>query len=209
MARLIKLLMLQLFLAAAIIITSAFKIQYNQLIISEIPASALSNKKKLIDWNKHYKLSKSDFKARASKFSGNSVANTYSGYGISITSVDGEISGSIFVRFNRSKSWIKSKEINGDNINYILSHEQLHFDICEIFGRKLYKEIVRLKKENKLKEKYINKKQSRLKKEYSDYQDIYDSETNHSINKEEQLRWNKKVARELEELSEYANYGNW
>ena len=159
-----------------------------------------------IDWQNHYKLKPSDFKANKKWNLGNTVANTYSGFGYSITDNDGKITGSIFVRFYCDKSWFKPNIDNAEDISYILKHEQLHFDICELFGRKMYKEILSLIRSNRLSQRNIDKIQLKLEKQYSNYQKAYDKETNHSINVNEQRRWEKKVENELVKLSAYADY---
>ena len=159
-----------------------------------------------IDWQNHYKLKQSDFKANKKWSLGNTVANTYSGFGYCITDNNGIITGSIFVRFYCNKSWFKSDLGDTEDISYILKHEQLHFDICELFGRKLYKGILSLINSNKLSQRNIDKIQSKLEKQYSNYQKAYDKETNHSINVNEQRRWEKKVKNELEKLSGYSDY---
>ena len=62
--------------------------------------------------------------------------------------------------------------------------------------------------EEKLKEKILNKKMaeiaSKYKNELDKFQDLYDKETNHSINKEKQLDWNNRIAKQLKELEKYA-----
>ena len=90
--------------------------------------------------------------------------------------------------------------------DYILTHEQGHFDIAEIFARKL----------NKLMKEYNfdwNTYRQDLKKIYQDVldekedmQNKYDEETNHSINKEKQEEWLKKISGKLKELDAWADY---
>ena len=88
----------------------------------------------------------------------------------------------------------------------MLAHEQLHFDICELFGRKLYKEILVLRDSGKLNNRTIKRLHSKLKKQYSNYQDKYDNETEHSINQVEQLKWNSRICKELESMTMYSDY---
>ena len=42
--------------------------------------------------------------------------------------------------------------------------------------------------------------------EKESFQDSYDKETNHSINKEKQAEWLKKIEKMLVDLEEYSNY---
>lgn len=98
--------------------------------------------------------------------------------------------------FGKNLSW----SVTSDSL--VLLHEQKHFDITEIFARKLRKylhEVVVTQKSiptisNEIR-KIINEQQS--------YQKRYDSETNHSINIEAQITWNLKVDMELTNLNAY------
>lgn len=162
-----------------------------------------------IDWDINTKLKYKDFKGDIRWSFGNAVASTYSGFGYSITDDNGEISGTIFVRFYCGKSWWNPELNKPDKIIYILKHEQLHFDICELFGRKLYKEILRLRNSGRLNSRTIYKMQTKLEKQYSNYQDKYDKETNHSINRVEQYYWSKLIKEELEAMSEYSDYSSF
>lgn len=162
-----------------------------------------------IDWDSSLKLKHTDFKAGTKWSFGNKVASTYSGFGYSITDDNGNISGSIFVRFYCNKSWWNPELNKPDKITYILKHEQLHFDICELFGRKLYKEILRLRDSGRLNSRTIDKLQTKLEKQYDNYQDKYDKKTNHSINRVEQYYWSKLVKTELEAMSEYSDYNSF
>jgi len=160
----------------------------------------------VIDWQNRFKLKQSDFKATRKWNASNTVANSYCGFGYSITDDNSVITGSIFVKFYCDKSWFNSDIDDTENIRYILKHEQLHFDICELYGRKLYKEILSLIRSNRLNQRNIDKIQSKLKKQYSNYQKTYDNETNHSINVKEQHKWERKVKNELTKLSDYSDY---
>ena len=82
----------------------------------------------------------------------------------------------------------------------------MHFDICELFGRKLYKELLSLRSRDKLNSRIIDRLHSKLEKQYSNYQDKYDKETEHSIDRAEQRKWNKKVKEELNSMKKYSNY---
>lgn len=156
----------------------------------------------VIEWQSNYKLKYEDFKASSKSSPGFAVATTSSAFGYSIADRGGEITGSIYVRFYCEKSWW-----NPDyRLDEVLAHEQLHFDICELFGRKLYKEVLKLRDNGKLNKRNIKQLESKLEKQYASYQDLYDKETDHSTRGDEQRKWNQKIKRELEEFSAYADY---
>ena len=84
-------------------------------------------------------------------------------------------------------------------------HEQGHFDIAEIFARKLNKEITMFLTKSKRHEE-LNNIYTKVMNEKRDTQQLYDEETNHSINKSQQAAWNKKIEEMLEELKDYDDY---
>ena len=90
--------------------------------------------------------------------------------------------------------------------DYILSHEQGHFDIAEIFARKLNKKMSEYRFDKKTYQKDLNKIYHDILDEKEKMQNDYDKETNHSINKEKQAEWLKKIAKMLEEYKDYADY---
>ncbi len=192
------------------------------LIINILPATILAhnedansskrkevNDKNIIPWDNNRKLKQTDFRAKRKKVSGFAVATTASAFGYSITDNDGEITGNIYVQFYCKDSWWNPEFKNDENRGEILIHEQLHFDICELYGRKLFKEVLRLRRHGDLDFDSITKLSERLENEHSEYQDKYDHETNHSINTVEQKKWNKRIKKQLEEFEEYSNYSSF
>ena len=155
-----------------------------------------------IPWTESRKLNWTDFKADSKKLSPN-AAVTDSGMSIQLK-CDGKTSEAVVkCYFTPSKSWTKDKESS-----YLLRHEQLHFDITELFARKLRKQLAVFGNDcNKL-SKHIQEYYDRNYKEFVAYQDAYDLETEHSINKEKQAFWEAKVERELEELRPYSSFAN-
>jgi|GEM_PF-222131 hypothetical protein len=156
----------------------------------------------VIEWRSGTKLKYSDFKADKKGSPGFAVATTASAFGYRLTDDGGKISGSVFVVFYCDKSWWNPDFI----LDEVLKHEQLHFDICELFGRKLYQEILTLRRSNRLSIRNINRVYLKLEKQYSNYQDRYDKETDHSTNGQQQLNWNNKIKRQLGAMSKYSNY---
>ncbi|HWY10640.1 MAG TPA: hypothetical protein VN026_04900 [Bacteroidia bacterium] len=101
-----------------------------------------------------------------------------------------------------NKSWKKLSWCSPS----VLAHEQKHFDIDELYARKLRKLI----KEGKY-SSFENLKTvsdslyNVIDKEMDVYQDKYDDETDGSMNGEKQREWMKKITAEIEELSAYKN----
>lgn len=83
----------------------------------------------------------------------------------------------------------------------LLRHEQIHFDIVELFARKLRKEYKN--NEESLVEKY-ELIYTYITEELDNYQSLYDFETNHSKNIVKQKEWEEKIKKELIEYEDYS-----
>ena len=142
----------------------------------------------------------SDFKARAdrgSKF----AANTSSGFNYNASMVGDSMRIMLPTIFNPRESWVKKKQKSA----YLLKHEQVHFDITELFVRKMRKEILSQKYTLKKFNKSVAKTLKKYSKETNAFQNRYDKETKHSIDKEQQKKWNELVQKSLKELEDYKN----
>jgi hypothetical protein len=155
-----------------------------------------------IEWSPDVKLKWSDFKAKNRVSKSFSVATSTCGFGYDGIVRGDEIILNVYVHFYCYESW-KNPDYH---MNDVLQHEQLHFDICELYGRKFYKEIQRLKTKNQFNEKSLESLYNSLVKEYDAFQDLYDAETGHSTKTMKQLEWNNRIAAELNLLEGFANY---
>ncbi|MEQ8220161.1 MAG: DUF922 domain-containing protein [Arenibacter sp.] len=146
-------------------------------------------------WTPTGKLEWSDFKGKPSNIS-NAAAITASGITYSFSAQGTkdrmELDFKVDTHFYPDKSWYKPKLANP----IILSHEQLHFDISEVYARKLRQILDKTKftsnAKSEVKEIYRN-----ILRELNDYQNQYDSETNFSRDTVQQLIWNKKIKKAL------------
>ncbi|WP_281765469.1 DUF922 domain-containing protein [Neptunitalea lumnitzerae] len=99
--------------------------------------------------------------------------------------------------FLKNISWTIS------NSTSLLNHEQTHFNISELYARKIRKEFLELlKKENIIQEDY-EKISNKYIKEVYERHILYDEETVHGRIQEAQNEWDKKIRKELEELKEF------
>ena len=153
-----------------------------------------------IDWNADRKLSWEDFKAVPDAGSPNAaLTGTNIKFDFSYNSESG-FKYHVSCRFDKNSSWGRVKT------DYILSHEQGHFDIAEIYARKLYKGLKEYKPDVKKANKEVNKIYENVMRGLRDEQIEYDRETNFSINKEKQNEWLKKISADLKSLEVYADY---
>ena len=96
--------------------------------------------------------------------------------------------------FVSEKSWMKKP------VATLLAHEQLHFDITEIFARRFYQEVIKLTSAKRNVLSALFKKEN---DECDQWQEQYDSETNHGTNELMQARWTEKVTALLQPGKEY------
>lgn len=153
-------------------------------------------------WSEAQKLTWADFKATADANS-DAVALTASGitFGYSVkTSGRRIIDFSTFVEahFYPNKSWYIYERAN----DYILGHEQLHFDITELYVRKFRQQLDRLVANQNIKAQ-MNQINVAINQALDKTQKTYDAQSNHSINVEAQKYWETFINEELEKLDKY------
>lgn len=144
-----------------------------------------------IPWTKSRKLTWADFKRKPKKGSEN-AAVTASGISYSFSSLargnEVEADFKIGAYFYPTQSWYQAEFCD----DVVLSHEQLHFDIAELFARKFKSRVEKLTFSLNIK-KEVKKVYNEILKELNDFQDLYDWETNFSRNTAKQLEWNEKI----------------
>ena len=102
--------------------------------------------------------------------------------------------------FFRSSSWKKKSWVN----EQVLAHEQKHFDIVELFARKLRRSIQESKFKNYLEvTQKVNELYDKNDKEMDIFQDKYDDETDGSMNGAKQREWEKKITKEINDLKKF------
>lgn len=95
------------------------------------------------------------------------------------------------------------KKVKNQN-DKLLKHEQGHFDITEIFARKLRHKLIKKKyKHYNTIGKDIDKIYSKSNMSWRKFQALYDKETNHSKNEIKQIEWNTKIKNLLTELDAF------
>ena len=171
------------------------------LLLLGLPTICLAQVKdeELIKWDSTRLLTWNDYKGRPDPAS-DAAASTTTYLGIEYRMDEKGFSYRIQCRFSLSRSWGRSKT------DFVLKHEQGHFDIAEIFARKLNKRMSeytfnRNTYKTDLKEIYEG-----ITKDKEAFQDLYDKETDHSRKKEQQLEWLKKIEKLLNDLSAYQAY---
>lgn len=101
--------------------------------------------------------------------------------------------------FNEDRSWKDSKRMS----DYILLHEQKHFDIAELFVRKFRKEVEEKIKTSGDYDKNFKAVYHKISNDYKNFQISYDKITEHGMNKEKQAEYNALIAEEIDQLKSY------
>ena len=108
--------------------------------------------------------------------------------------------------YNIKVYFIKSESCAKDTSLLIkISHEQLHFDITELFARKMRRAVERLRDENISNINVYKSSLTKLSVDANSYQDKYDLETSHGNRDSFQIQWEEKVKKELKELKAYSS----
>lgn len=155
-----------------------------------------------IRWNADYKLKWNDFKGTNKSGSPFSAESNCMYSTKSTPSFSGD---TMILRlivhpcFTRSGSWVKT----GSEQDSLLIHEQLHFDLCELYGRKFRKSAMELQLSLLQYDQQIRSEFEKFWLEYQTAQQLYDRETEHGIIRQEQNKWIDKTKKELDELELY------
>jgi hypothetical protein len=171
------------------------------LILLAVAFCFLSNNKS-IPWQENYKLTWTNFQGIPNA-NIEAAAITASGisFGYHVKKVNDKVESfkvEVVAHFYPEKSWVKTEKAD----NHILSHEQLHFDITELYSRKLRKAISEVSASQNVNTK-LDEIHSKIVTDLNNFQNLYDSETDFSRNIEAQAKWQEFINNELESLKNY------
>ncbi|MDB5190440.1 MAG: hypothetical protein JWQ96_3 [Segetibacter sp.] len=148
-----------------------------------------------ISWSKYKKIEWSAFKAKPDNtrpYAAMSAVGIYYKYHATINGKSVKVRFQMDTRFDKLKSWSRLHQ----QTDYMLKHEQIHFDICELIKRKFKKEA----ESTVYTTNYRNEIEEMFNK-YSDWihqlQQKYDEQTGHSGNKMKQKSWENLIQHEL------------
>ena len=160
---------------------------------------SLPKEDNIIEWSPTRKLTWADFKGSPDP-SSTDAALTSSSITVGFEFSNKGLKHSIKCRFNKLLSWGRKRN------EYILSHEQRHFDIAEAHARLLHKNLNAYVFNSKTVNEDINNIYNETMKEHVSMQKQYDLVTNHSLDTAEQNKWDKKVEAMLLDLADYSKY---
>jgi hypothetical protein len=152
-----------------------------------------------IKWSATNRLTWKDYKGTP-QANTDAAASTATYLSMEYSVKDNKLSFTVSGAFNKNKSWVWVKN------DHILGHEQGHFDIAEVFARKLYKALSEYKFNKRAYQKDMAKIYNTLNKEKEAMQNKYDNETDYSRNKTTQAGWLIKIKNMLKEMEAFSNY---
>lgn len=171
---------------------------YFLLFLLSLVLFAFLPKQKSITYHSIKQLTWGDFKGRVQRGS-KYAANTSSGFNYSASMEGDSMRIALPTIFNPKESWVKKKQKSP----HLLQHEQLHFDITELYVREMRKAILTGNYSLKTFNKSVSKILKKYSKESNRCQRKYDQETNHSILIDQQHKWNMTIKKRLEKLEEF------
>ncbi len=153
----------------------------------------------MVDWSASRRLHWSDYKGTPDPRS-DAAASTTTIIGVDYKIGRSDFSYTIQCRFSRDKSWGLHKT------TYILQHEQGHFDIAEVYARKLNEALHNYDFNYGTYNRDLNQIYNRVMREKENMQNQYDRETNHSIKKDKQTEWLGRIEQMLDETIAWSDY---
>ncbi len=149
----------------------------------------------VIVWDKNNKLSWSDFRGKT-KVPGRHVAMSKCGISMKTSYVGGDETKpeySFYAYFEPASSWYIKSKVD----NFVLQHEQLHFDIAGLYALKMKD----LFSEREVNAKTAQKEFNRLFALYQQTQNDYDDETLNGRDRNAQKRWVNKIHHQLNNIA--------
>jgi hypothetical protein len=157
-----------------------------------------------LSW-KENSLTWSDFEGAPdpnSPFSANTSSGIFYSWSMRGSSLGKKYKYEVASFFIPQKSWVKVGKASAN----LLAHEQLHFDITELFARKLRQEMVEFDFEKSKDVKSdLQALYKKMEMERALMQKKFDVETRHSMNEAAQLEWQKLVKEELKWLEQFSS----
>ena len=160
------------------------------------PQPSVDPARDLLSWNEFYKLQWHDFQGEPGE---GSLGDA--GAAVQIKAkpfiVKKEIRYDVVALFNRKKSWTR------DQSSALLAHEQLHFDIAELYARKIREKIKELHDNGVNNVKTYNAAIQELLVESNQEDERYDIETLHGAMSKRQAAWSQKIKDDLSRLQQF------
>lgn len=161
-------------------------------------ATSFQNNDNVIVWSKTRKLTWNDFQGKISNDKTYEVINVYKeseedaarsrvAIALYYQCEGSKANHTVRAEFEKNNSWYYAKH----KTEAALSHEQLHFDITELYARKLRAKLASMK--NPCDKSSVGTVYQANENAFVEFVKQYDIETSHGVNKQKQSEWAAKV----------------
>jgi hypothetical protein len=171
------------------------------LLIFTLAANGQSTPRTLA-WAQHQTLGWDDFKGRARRTTGEPSAVTDTGFRVQLECREDALDIRVAAEFYPSSSWVKAARKSAE----LLRHEQGHFDITELYARKMRKAVreARIGCEDDRKAEAEGKRIfDGLDREWEKAEKEYDAETKDGTDLRKQQEASGRIGKGLEELNAF------
>ncbi|TKG96947.1 DUF922 domain-containing protein [Puteibacter caeruleilacunae] len=172
------------------------------IVITVFESAAQADEEQIIRWSESRKLKWSDFVYEKSLSTVNmEKATIFPMIKCRFKQLNELLSVHVDVFMDRQKSF------TSDTITTeLLAHEQLHFDIAELYGRMIRKESTKLIQNKEMTYEMIETMIKNKLSAYEKFQKLYDTETKHGTSIKQQKFWHNKIWQMLDDLDDYKSH---
>ena len=159
----------------------------------------------LLVWSRKEPPSWKDFRGPARRGT-TTAAQTSSGVTYLIQCRSSHLGFAVLATFSPRESWVRP-DIPGNSAasRQSLRHERTHFDITELFARRLRRALAAAERICPGREDNVRKMFDGLADDSRHEQERYDRETAHGMSRDAQARWERLVRARLDSLARYAD----
>ncbi|MBW3130919.1 DUF922 domain-containing protein [Hymenobacter profundi] len=164
------------------------------------PAQTTPPKPEVIAWSAQRKLTWADFKTKPTP-ADRLAALTSANIDVQVGCKDFVFSSQVQAVFMPTESWVREATKASPEL---LRHEQLHFDITELYARRMRQKLSQTQFDcQHLQPKFQNLTKAMFS-EWQREEARYDQATNHGLNKPQQQLWETQVQQKLAQLEQFA-----
>jgi hypothetical protein len=155
-------------------------------------------------WDSRHRLTWDDFRGPVPTGRGNVAAETSCGIGFETNTITRgtPVRFRVYNTFSMQRSWVRPDAMTAE----VLEHEQGHFDLCELYTRKLrarFNSTEGITVDNL--KRITRSVWAEVHGEYAEQQELYEEETAHGLNREGQVAWTARLEKELAATESWAS----
>ena len=154
-----------------------------------------------LHWSASRPLTLADFKSRPKPGEAH-AALTSATIVAQVACKGGQFTGHVQAAFDPTTSWWREPATMTPKL---LRHEQLHFDITEVYARRLRQKLAAVRVPCAQLGSAFERLSRGVYAEWEKAEEQYDRDTNHGLKPEQQAQWEAQVQQQLSELAEFAD----